>query len=98
MFVTGEYNHSVPPALKNLADHFLQEYFWRPAGIVSYSSGHFGGVRAAPSMLPVPHVGEAFDEGGAPADAEAWAGRFPDELCWYARALRAARADGVPYG
>ena len=115
VFVTGEYNHSVPPALKNLVDHFLKEYFWRPAGIVSYSSGHFGGVRAAvhlravlgevglvtvPSMLPVPHVGDAFDESGAPADAGAWAGRagrFLDELCWYARALRVARAGGVPY-
>ena len=115
VFVTGEYNHSVPPALKNLIDHFLTEYFWRPAGIVSYSSGHFGGVRAAvhlravlgevglvtvPSMLPVPHVGDAFDEAGVPADAPAWdtrAGRFLDELCWYARALRAARAEGAPY-
>ena len=25
------------------------------------------------------------------------AARFLGELCWYARALKAARADGVPY-
>src|SRR5262249_41221114 len=45
--VTGEYNHSVPPALSNLLDHFLEEYYFRPSAIVCYSSGQFGGVRAA---------------------------------------------------
>lgn len=45
--VSGEYNHSIPPALSNLLDHFLEEYFWRPSAIVCYSSGAFGGVRAA---------------------------------------------------
>ncbi|MEO9170971.1 MAG: NAD(P)H-dependent oxidoreductase, partial [Candidatus Baltobacteraceae bacterium] len=29
--VSGEYNNGIPPALKNLLDHFLEEYFWRPA-------------------------------------------------------------------
>jgi len=37
--VTAEYNNSVPPALKNLLDHFLEEYYWRPSAIVSPSSG-----------------------------------------------------------
>ncbi|HSM82553.1 MAG TPA: NAD(P)H-dependent oxidoreductase [Nodosilinea sp.] len=45
--VTGEYNHSIQPGLSNLMDHFLEEYYFRPAGIVSYSVGGFGGVRAA---------------------------------------------------
>ncbi|MGP1386434.1 MAG: NADPH-dependent FMN reductase [Thainema sp.] len=45
--ITGEYNHSVQPGLSNLMDHFLEEYYFRPAGIVSYSIGGFGGVRAA---------------------------------------------------
>lgn len=45
--ITGEYNHSVQPGLSNLMDHFLEEYYFRPAGIVSYSVGGFGGVRAA---------------------------------------------------
>jgi NAD(P)H-dependent FMN reductase len=90
VIVTGEYNHSVPPALVNLLDHFLEEYFWRPSAIVSYSAGMFGGVRAAvvlremvaelgmPSMsstLPVPKVQQAFDEQGHPADP-AWDRRF----------------------
>ena len=82
--VSGEYNHSVPPALANLLDHFLEEYFRKPSAIVSYSAGSFGGVRAAvvlrsmlaemgmssiPSTLPIPVVQDAFDEQGAPRDA-----------------------------
>ena len=47
VFVTGEYNWGVQPGLKNLTDHFLEEWFWRPAAIVSYSAGRFCGVRAA---------------------------------------------------
>jgi NAD(P)H-dependent FMN reductase len=83
IIVSGEYNHSIPPALSNLLDHFLEEYFWRPSAIVCYSGGAFGGVRAAmqlramlcelgmpsiPSLLPVPRVQEAFDENGHPRD------------------------------
>ena len=45
--VSGEYNHGIPPALKNMLDHFLEEWFWRPSAIVSYSQGSCGGVRAA---------------------------------------------------
>ncbi len=47
VFVTGEYNWGVQPGLKNLTDHFLEEWYWRPAALASYSSGRFGGVRAA---------------------------------------------------
>ena len=81
--VSGEYNHSVPPALANLLDHFLEEYFRKPSAIVSYSAGSFGGVRAAvvlrsmlaemgmssiPSTLPIPTVQSAFDDAGNPVD------------------------------
>jgi NAD(P)H-dependent FMN reductase len=87
--VSGEYNHSVPPALSNTLDHFLDEYFYKPSAIVSYSAGSFGGVRAAvalrpmlaemgmssiPSVLPVPRVQKAFDESGRPQD-DSWFGR-----------------------
>jgi NAD(P)H-dependent FMN reductase len=83
IIVSGEYNHSIPPALSNLLDHFLEEYFWRPSAIVCYSAGAFGGVRAAmqlramlcelgtpsiPSVFPVPRVQDAFDENGRPND------------------------------
>jgi NAD(P)H-dependent FMN reductase len=82
--VSGEYNHTVPPALSNLLDHFLEEYFRKPSAIVCYSAGSFGGVRAAmtlramlaelgmssiPSLLPIPKVQNAFDEDGTPKDA-----------------------------
>jgi NAD(P)H-dependent FMN reductase len=81
--VSGEYNHSIPPALANLLDHFLEEWFWKPSAIVCYSAGSFGGVRAAmqlramlaelgmssiPSIFPVPKVQAAFSEDGTPVD------------------------------
>jgi NAD(P)H-dependent FMN reductase len=47
VFVTGEYNWGMQPGLKNLTDQFLEEWFWRPAAIASYSAGRFSGVRAA---------------------------------------------------
>ncbi len=112
--VSGEYNHSMPPGLKNFLDHFQKEYFFKPAGIMTYSAGAFGGVRAAvhvravlgelgmptiSAMLPVPKVQSAIDENGTPENektAERF-GRFADELLWYARALKTARADGTPY-
>jgi len=47
VFVTGEYNWGVQPGLKNLTDHFLEEWFWRPAAIASYSAGRFAGARAS---------------------------------------------------
>jgi NAD(P)H-dependent FMN reductase len=80
MIVTAEYNQSVPPALKNLLDHFLEEYFWRPSAILSYSAGRFGGVRAAvalrtilgelgmpsiPSILAIPSIGTTLSADGA---------------------------------
>ena len=79
MIVSGEYNNGIPPALKNMLDHFLEEYFWRPSAIVCYSAGQFGGVRAAmqlrmtlaelgmpsiPSLMPIPRVGQALEPDG----------------------------------
>jgi NAD(P)H-dependent FMN reductase len=46
VFVTGEYNWGPQPGLKNLTDHFLEEWFWRPAAIASYSGGRLSGVRS----------------------------------------------------
>src|SRR4051812_7612591 len=31
MIVSAEYNHSIPPALSNLLDHFLEGYFFKPS-------------------------------------------------------------------
>jgi NAD(P)H-dependent FMN reductase len=83
IIVSGEYNHSIPPALSNLLDHFLEEYFFRPSAIVCYSDGSFGGVRAAmqlramlgelgapsiPSIFPVPRVQSSIEMDGTPID------------------------------
>jgi NAD(P)H-dependent FMN reductase len=83
LIVAGEYNHGIQPGLKNLLDHFLEEYFWRPSGIVCYSAGSFAGVRAAmqlrmtlaelgmpsiPSLLPVPVAAKTLAEDGTPPD------------------------------
>jgi NAD(P)H-dependent FMN reductase len=46
VFVTGEYNWGMQPGLKNLTDHFLEEWFWRPTAIASYSAGRLSGARA----------------------------------------------------
>lgn len=79
IIVSGEYNHTIPPALANLLDHFLEEYFRKPSAIVCYSAGSFGGVWASialramlaelgmssiPSVFPIPRVHEAFQENG----------------------------------
>lgn len=81
LFVTGEYNWGPQPGLKNLTDHFLEEWFWRPAAIACYSAGPWSGVRAMmgwrdtlgemgmaviSSILPVGRIGGAFDADGKP--------------------------------
>jgi NAD(P)H-dependent FMN reductase len=45
VFVTPEYNHSLPAALKNAVDFLFAEWNHKAAGIVSY--GVHGGTRAA---------------------------------------------------
>ena len=79
VIVSGEYNHSVPPALTNLIDYFLEEYAFRPSAIVCYSAGSYGGVRAAmqlrallpevglstiPSLKPIPLIGKSLSADG----------------------------------
>ncbi len=81
VFVTGEYNWGVQPGLKNLTDHFLEEWFWRPAAIASYSAGRFSGVRSGTawhsilsemgmvvisSTLAVGPISQTLDEKGEP--------------------------------
>lgn len=45
IFVTGEYNHSIPASLKNALDLARDDWNNKSAGIVSY--GSVGGARAA---------------------------------------------------
>jgi NAD(P)H-dependent FMN reductase len=53
VFVVGEYNYGPQPGLKNLTDHFLEEWYWRPAAVVSYSPGRLSGARAASAWHPI---------------------------------------------
>ncbi len=81
VIVSGEYNHSIPPALSNILDHFLEEWFFRPSAIACYSPGSFGGVRAAmqlrmmlselgmpsiPTILSFPKITDLLDSDGQP--------------------------------
>lgn len=83
IIVTGEYNHGVPPALKNLVDHFQSEFFFKPSAIACYSAGPFAGLKAAmqwrmitaelgmPSIstiFPISKVQDAFEDDGTPIE------------------------------
>lgn len=90
VFVTGEYNWGVQPGLKNLTDHFLEEWYWRPAAIASYSAGRIAGARSnflwhgtlaemgmivISSTLTVGPIAEALTADGKP---QGEAGKFLD--------------------
>jgi NAD(P)H-dependent FMN reductase len=81
LFVCGEYNWGIQPGLKNLTDHFLEEWFWRPAAVVSYSAQRAGGARAnvawhgtlsemgmvvISSTITIGQVAQALDADGEP--------------------------------
>ena len=81
VFVAGEYNWGQQPGLKNLTDHFLEEWFWRPAAIASYSAGRLAGAHASvawhgtltemgmvviPSTLAVGGIGHTLDADAKP--------------------------------
>jgi len=82
--ISAEYNHSMPPALINLMDHFpCSGYSYKPSGIVCYSPGQYGGVRASmqlraflgelgclsvSNIFAIPEVHKAIAENGTPSD------------------------------
>ncbi len=80
VMVSPEYNHSMSPALADLLNHFPSSAFaFKPSLIATYSSGQWGGARAALNMrvflaelgcLPVsamlhfPHADKVFQASG----------------------------------
>lgn len=110
VFVTPEYNHSFPAALKNLIDWHRPQWHAKPVGFVSYG-GAGGGLRAVEQLRLVfaelhavsvrdsvslhgPWSGLGQD--GAPRDGvvtESAAKNMLDQLDWWGRALRTARAN-----
>ena len=84
VFITGEYNWGMQPGLKHLTAHFLEEWFWRPAAIASYSAGRLSGARSATawhgtlsemgmivisSMIAVGPIGQTLSAEGEPIGA-----------------------------
>ena len=53
VMVSPEYNHSMSPALSDLLNQFPSSVFsFKPSLIATYSSGQWGGTRAAVGMRP----------------------------------------------
>ena len=97
----------IQPGLSNLMDHYLEEYFFRPAGIVSsrlVALGEYGQPYSyvlfcqrlecsISSIFAISKIGESLDEAGT-SQAIALTkrvGQFLDELEWYEEALQRQR-------
>jgi NAD(P)H-dependent FMN reductase len=95
--VSGEYNGGIPPALKNLLDHYLPQYRRKACAIATYSAGVFAGTKThaplrltlsqlgappIPATFVVPQVQDAFDEDGNALD-DAYNGRVEKFLVEY---------------
>ena len=83
IIVTPEYNGGYPASLKNAIDLLYEEWKHKPIGLVTVSSGPFGGSQALvalqftlwkmmawtiPAMFSVPSVDKAYDEKGTAID------------------------------
>mgnify|MGYP003647440426 CR=1 FL=1 len=81
VFVAGEYNWGVQPGLKNLTDHFLEEWFWRPAAIASVHKAF--DKTGAPTGSDGDRLVRNFP-------------KFADDLRWWAEAAKAQRSRKDP--
>ncbi|KAJ1566972.1 hypothetical protein HK405_007702 [Cladochytrium tenue] len=96
VLVTPEYNYGIAPPLANLLNYFwFEEFRGKPAGVVTYSMGAFGGARAGvvsrpyvaglgmvsiPTQLAVPAAHALLSEEGAvAASADATSAKFYKE-------------------
>ena len=79
LFVTPEYDYFAPAALVNAVQVLMREWFYKPAGVVSYG-GISGGLRSAqvlrqllsnvnvhalPQVIPVPNLAQFIGDDGA---------------------------------
>jgi NAD(P)H-dependent FMN reductase len=53
IILVPEYNHGYPGKLKTLLDSELENYADKPAMLVGWTSGGYGGVRGVQNLLPV---------------------------------------------
>lgn len=95
LFITPEYNRSLPGELKNALDLIAHEGDRKPAGFVSYSGTPTGGLAAQqelrnavnqlemlpiPAFVAIPFVGEVFDEDGSLTEQVISNGHSPDSM------------------
>jgi NAD(P)H-dependent FMN reductase len=109
VFVTAEYNHGIPGALKNAIDYLFREWHHKSAGFVSYGSA--GGARAveqlrlvmaevrvadvrAQVMLSLASDFESYKTFKRPAEREADVNRMIDEVVAWGTALKPLRSKG----
>lgn len=62
IFVTGEYNHSIPAVLKNAIDFVFHEWAYKPVAFVSYGADA-GGARAVEQLREVSGYLKLYDLG-----------------------------------
>jgi NAD(P)H-dependent FMN reductase len=108
VFVTPEYNHSIPPALVNALDTVYHEWTYKPVGFVSYG-GVSGGMRAVQTgklmvtgfkMMPmveavnIPFFAQLMENGAFKSNEthDKAAPVMLDELLRWAEALKVLRA------
>ncbi len=100
VIVTPEYNRSFPASLKQAVDYAYDEWHAKPVGFVSYGCGGAGhhAVSALRVVFTELHTMAVRDEVGidlltARSDRDEQAvTAMLDQLTWWARALREARA------
>lgn len=106
VFITPEYNHGYPAALKNALDYLYAEWNKKPMATVSYGATS-GGLRAVEQlrlvalqlrMMPVgseiaiPFVWDAVSEKGVkPEYVKGSVDGLIEELQWWGEALKVAR-------
>jgi NAD(P)H-dependent FMN reductase len=106
VFVTGEYNHSVPGSLKNFLDHTYSGWQRKVAAYVGY--GGLGGVRAVEHLIGImsffdvanlveqvniTQAWKALGEDGIPKNEFVMGdiAKQVAELSWWAKTLKAGR-------
>jgi NAD(P)H-dependent FMN reductase len=107
IFVTAEYNHSIPAVLKNAIDYLHSEIRRKPATFLGYGGtgaaraiGHLGEMLLAASLKHTVHIGMTEmigmqREGKSMADFPYlvdYARRMLDELVWWTNTLKEGRS------
>jgi NAD(P)H-dependent FMN reductase len=107
IFITAEYNHSIPAVLKNAIDYLHSEIRRKPATFLGYGGtgaaraiGHLGEMLLAASLKHTVHIGMTemmgmLSGGKSMADypyLDDYAKRMLDEIVWWAGTLKEGRS------